>query len=155
MTFSNYPKSFFLEELKILLKNIQPETKPQWGIMTPQHMIEHLVGAWRISNGNARVKLSVKPNDVPKRKAFLMSDMLFPKGVQKPVTKGGLGKLRKANLTEAKNQLFLEVDAFFIYHEANADALEIHPAFGPLTKDEWIRFQSKHMYHHLSQFGLM
>ena len=34
-----------------LLKKLTPDKKPEWGIMSAQHMIEHILLAVQMSNG--------------------------------------------------------------------------------------------------------
>lgn len=136
------------------LRTLDPEQKPEWGIMSPQHMVEHIVGSWRISNGRAQVKAMLSDVETEKRRDFLFSDKVYPQNISNPLFKDGLLPLRKANLSEAIDQLENEIDAFFEYHKTKRDAVEMHPVFGPLDYDGWIRFQSKHMGHHFAQFGL-
>jgi len=37
---------------------------------------------------------------------------------------------------------------------ASGEARAVHPAFGPLSPEEWAKLGYKHMDHHLSQFGV-
>ena len=39
------------EKIQECLSNLQENMKPKWGIMTPQHMIEHLEYTYRIASG--------------------------------------------------------------------------------------------------------
>ena len=138
-----------------LLRSVASDKSPAWGIMTPQHMVEHIVGAWRISNGRARVKVMMEGEELEKRRKFLFSDKPYEKNITNPLFGNGLAPLRKPSLSAAIDQLEDEMTAFFQYHEKNPGSLENHPVFGQLDYDGWIRFQSKHMQHHLSQFDLV
>jgi len=143
---------FFKVTVISKLKQLTPNQKPLWGIMTPQHMVEHLVGSWRISNG--RVQLPEKPVDESK-KAFLYNNMPYPKNIQNAALGNGLAPLRKTDLQAAILQLNDEINAFFNYHDENPTAIFFHPAYGNLNKNEWLLFQKKHCTHHLTQFNLL
>ena len=145
----------FLLSTPALLRTLDPNQRPVWGIMTPQHLVEHIVGAWRISNGRAQVKCIFEGEELAKRRAFIFSDAPYPKNITNPVTGDGLPKLRKPSLEAAIAQLEDEMSVFFEYHETNPGSIEIHPVFGDLTADQWIHFQERHMRHHLMQFELV
>lgn len=136
------------------LRTLDPEAKAAWGIMTPQHMVEHLVSTWMISNGRFRVKEALSPEEIAKRREFLFSDTPYAKSITNPVQGDGLQKLRKSSLAEAIDQLEREMKTFFEYHNQHPDAIETHPVFGPLDREGWLIFQAKHMGHHMAQFGL-
>ena len=146
-------KEAFLE-VPAKLKQLKGTEKPLWGQMTPQHMVEHLVGSWRISNGRARVKCMFEGEQLAKRRAFLFSDTPYQRNITNPVQGDGLPKLRKPDYTSAVDQLADEMKEFFDYHASNPEAIEIHPVFGDLDFNEWLVFQTKHMEHHLRQFDI-
>ena len=146
-------KAFFLA-VPDRLRTIDPDMKPIWGSMSPQHMVEHLVGSWRISNGRAKINTVLQPEEIEKRRVFLFSDQPYERNIQNPVFREGLPALRKPSLAAAIDQLEDEMHEFFKYHEAHPGAIETHPVFGDLDYEGWLIFQTKHMGHHLAQFGL-
>lgn len=146
-------KEYFLS-LPDILRQLHPKAKPLWGLMSPQHMVEHLVGTWRISNGRSRVTNIVQMEALEQRRAFLFSDKVYEKNISNPVLGNGLQPLRKKSLADAIDQLENEMTAFFSYHESNPGQIENHPVFGALDFEGWLIFQAKHMGHHLAQFGL-
>ncbi|MEZ4722930.1 MAG: DUF1569 domain-containing protein [Flavobacteriales bacterium] len=146
-------KAYFLG-LAQKLRTLNETDKPLWGGMTLQHMVEHVVGSWRISNGRAQVKLTISEEESETRRATLENEPTYPKNLANPMFANGLPPLRKASLSDAIDQLEDEVTAFFAYHKDNPDAIEVHPIYGPMDYAAWIYFQKKHMGHHLSQFGL-
>jgi hypothetical protein len=148
-------KKEFLLTTPALFRTLDPNQRPVWGLMSPQHLVEHIVSAWRISNGRARVKCLFEGEALEKRRAFLFSDTEYPRNLTNPVVGDGLPPLRKPDLEAAIVQLEDEMKAFFEYHQANQEAMEIHPAFGALDFNGWIQFQYKHMRHHLMQFELV
>lgn len=148
-------KAFFVRSTE-LLRTLDEEQEPNWGSMSPQHMVEHLVGSWRISNGRAQVPQMLSDEDVEVRRAFLFSDKPYAKNIPNPTSQTqGNAPLRKESLNAAIDQLQDEINAFFEYHENNQDAQEMHPVFGLLDFSGWMTFQTKHMTHHMMQFGLL
>jgi hypothetical protein len=146
---------FFTEEVPAALDKLTEDTVPEWGKMSPQHMIEHVVGSWRISNGRAQVKQMTSEEDLPRYRDFMFSDKPYKKNTMNSIFIMGLPPLRKANLEEAKNQLRDEMKTFFEFHESNPGATFDHPVFGSLDMEGWLVFQRKHMGHHFTQFGLL
>lgn len=147
-------KALFLDAIQ-KLRTCTPEQKPLWGSMSPQHMVEHVVGSWRISNGRARVPVMLSGEELEKRRLFLFSDKEYKQNIANPIFAKGEPPLRKPSLDAAIDQLEDEMNAFFEYHEAHPDAIETHPVFGDLDFDGWMLFQAKHMGHHMRQFGLL
>lgn len=148
-------KKEFLLNTPALLRTLDQNQRPVWGKMTPQHLVEHLVGSWRISNGRARVKCIFEGEELEKRRSFLLSDAPYAKNITNPVQGDGLAPLRKPSLEAAILQLEDEMHAFFKHFEENPNAIEMHPVFGELDYDGWVSFQHKHMSHHLSQYQLV
>lgn len=146
--------SFFQRAL-VHLTELKADQKPEWGTMSAQEMVEHLVGTWRISNGNAEVNQYTSEEDAAERLEFLRNDVPFAKNIKNPIFKNGLPPLRKSDLSAAIDQLKEEMEEFDRYFEAYPDAKPTHPIFGPLDRIDWLRFQEKHMLHHLRQFNLM
>lgn len=148
-------KAFFLKSTE-LLRTLKEDQEPLWGSMSPQHMVEHLVGSWRISNGRARVPQMLSDDDIETRRVFLFSDKPYAKNIPNPTVKvQGNAPLRKESLSAAIDQLQDEMNSFFEYHASNTDAQEMHPVFGILDEKGWLLFQTKHMTHHMMQFGLL
>lgn len=152
MSYASHHKLF--SDLVSRLAEIQPQAVPEWGIMTPHHMVEHVLVTWRISNGRARVKSPLPDEEIARRRAFLFSDLPYERGIRNPVQGDGLQPLRKPDMAAALVQLSDEVKTFFEYHQANPSAVEMHPVFGELDYIGWLRFQAKHMAHHAAQFGI-
>lgn len=147
-------KSYFLSRID-RLRELDENASPIWGMMSPQHMVEHIVGSWRISNGRARIPVMLEGDELELRRTFLFSELAYERNIKNPTASGtGLAKLRKPSLSAAIDQLEDEMIEFFKYHEANPSAEENHPVFGVLDFDSWLLFQTKHMGHHLAQFGI-
>jgi len=138
------------------LENLSIESKPHWGIMTPQHMVEHLTQAVELSNGKFLITDCMNPPEkLPTLKRILMSSRPLPKGFVNTVIGAELKPLSKKNLDSAKKELFIQLINFIEYFTKNPEAKPSNPTFGPLSKEEWIVFHKKHFTHHLTQFGLI
>ncbi|MCB0397022.1 MAG: DinB family protein [Flavobacteriales bacterium] len=148
--FETYIKEGIMSDLAKLSAGQQPE----WGVLTPQHMIEHVIGSWRISNGRSKAPLAIREDAIPERLEFLQSNKPFERGIRNPIMPAGLWPLRKPGLKEATEQLADEIREFFVFHRTHPDVRPIHPLFGPLNREQWLRFQYKHLKHHFSQFGI-
>lgn len=138
------------------LDKLSEQTKPLWGIMTPQHMIEHLIAAVQMSNGKVEFKECMNPEKkLPVLKKILMSPRPLPKNFVNTVIGEGLKPLLLPNLDNAKKNLKEELNNFYKYFESNPSAKPLNPTFGPLNKEEWAQFHKKHFTHHFTQFGLI
>ena len=139
-----------------LLEKLSIDTKPVWGTMTAQHMIEHLVQTLKASNGNSPINDCMNPPEkFPILKKILLSNRPLPKGFVNTIVGEGLKPLQFENLDSAKNELKKEVNFFFNYFNQHPSEKPNNPTFGPLNYEEWIVFHKKHFMHHYTQFGLI
>ncbi len=142
-------------DLSILNKLLE-QTKPHWGGMSPQHMVEHLSAAVKMSNGKIVFTECMNPPEKhPILKRFLMSNRPMPKDFVNTVVGKGLKPLINNSLKEAKQELIKELSNFEKYFNENPKALPLNPTFGPLNFEEWKVFHNKHFTHHFTQFGLL
>ncbi|MDP3683019.1 MAG: hypothetical protein Q8S01_03720, partial [Ignavibacteria bacterium] len=72
-----------------LLGKLMDETKPLWGKMSAQHMIEHLILAVKTSNGKLTIGCFNPPEKIPALKRFLMSARPLPKEFVNPLIGSG------------------------------------------------------------------
>ena len=141
----------YIEKLILLKAN----TKPLWGKMTPQHMVEHLILAMRMSTRKIKLECFNPPEKLPALKRFLMSSRPLPKLFVNPAIGENLLPLEYTSLEEAKKILKQEIADYLNYFELNPEVKAINVTFGELNKAEWDIFHKKHFIHHLSQFGLL
>jgi hypothetical protein len=135
------------------LANLLHGTRPLWGKMTLQHMIEHLILAVKSSNGKLKIECFNPPDKLPALKRFLMSERPLPKNFINPVIGEVLLSLEYKDLKSALNALKSEIEDYYKFFKANPDAVTTNPTFGDLNKNEWDLFHKKHFTHHLEQFG--
>ena len=142
-------------DLSPLLK-LNESTKPLWGIMSSQHMVEHLSQAVMLSNGRLFNDKCMNPEEkLPVLKRVLMSKIALPKGFVNTVIGAELKPLKNRSLESAIKELNSELNLIDHYFVQNPNARPINPTFGPLNKEEWLQFHNKHFAHHFSQFGLL
>lgn len=138
------------------LLKLKPDTRPSFGIMTPQHMIEHLTFAMKSSNGKAPQHVHYPPAVADRiRASVISSDNKLPLGFKSPILpKEGLAELSHPDLFSAIEELLTEVKDFHHYFQINQDAKPVNPTIGELNHQEWIIFHNKHFEHHFEQFRL-
>lgn len=147
---------FIKSELFNSLNEITPETKRNWGKMSPQHMVEHLADFFNVSAGKLKFELVTPGEQLPKYRDFLLSEKQFRENTQAPpsIVSTEPGPLRKESIAAAIEHLKESVNDFFEYYGGEDVEATVHPVFGPLNFDEWVKLHFKHVTHHLRQFGL-
>lgn len=143
-----------INELLKKLDNLTIETKPLWGKMTAQHMVEHLIFAFRMSNGKLKLECANPPEKLPTIKRLMLSGRPLPQNYINPAIGENLLPLRFESLEKAKEILAEEIIAHYKYFEENPDAVQTNVTCGDLNKGEWEIFHQKHFTHHLRQFGI-
>jgi oxepin-CoA hydrolase/3-oxo-5,6-dehydrosuberyl-CoA semialdehyde dehydrogenase len=146
---------FLSDEVPILLEQLSVDDQPLWGIMTPQHMVEHLIVTYKMSIGRIKIPVISKEEDRPRLRVYLMKDSPMRRSVPSPTGNNELQPLRSATLGEAKQKLIRETEAFLEFVKAQPDFLADHPFGGAMRADEWLLFHRKHIKHHFIQFQLL
>jgi len=139
------------------LDKLTKDTKPVWGTMTPQHMVEHLEFTFKIASGeNQDFEVSTPENILEKVHDSLYNHKQMPRNFDAPsFLEKDIEKLQHNNLSEAKQKLFESYDKFVAYFQENPESTIKNVVFGHLNKFEWDLFQTKHINHHFEQFGLL
>jgi oxepin-CoA hydrolase/3-oxo-5,6-dehydrosuberyl-CoA semialdehyde dehydrogenase len=139
------------------LDKLTKDTKPVWGTMTPQHMVEHLEFTFKIASGeNQDFEVSTPENILEKVHDSLYNHKQMPRNFDAPsFLEKDIEKLQHNNLSEAKQKLFESYDKFVAYFHKNPESTIKNVVFGHLNKFEWDLFQTKHINHHFEQFGLL
>ncbi len=144
------------DELNGLLVSLFEDTEAQWGLMKPQHMIEHLIKTMEFSNGKLQLAQKSTEQEANAAKAFIIyTEAEMSKGLKSSTLGDVPDPFRFSSLDEAKRILNDELDNFNSYFEKNASATFIHPRLGSLNYQEWIILHNKHFTHHFKQFGLL
>ncbi len=141
--------------LKSKLDELTENHKAKWGIMTPQHMVEHLETTLLWAIGEPECKVITPEERLEKYRESLWNYRPMPREFQLPLLrKERTEDLRHSSLAEAKGNLLDTFDRYEAYYYANPDDKHNNPISGPLDKWHWDLLNRKHAAHHFEQFGL-
>ena len=139
------------------LSKLTEETKPKWGIMTPQHMIEHLEYTYQIAAGKIQdFEVATPEKILEKVKNSLYNYDKFPKNTRFPLLeKDTLDILRYDDLATAIIRFKEEREGYLEFFKEHPDATLSNVVFGELNRYEWSLMERKHLNHHFEQFGVL
>lgn len=139
------------------LKSLSEESQAKWGMMTPQHMLEHLEMSLRIATGDiSNFEIATPEEHLEKVQETLYNYEKMPHGYKMPLMKENeLEALNHSTLEEAKKALLESYEAYEVYFREHPDAVTKNAVFGELTSFEWKLLNRKHFNHHFEQFGLI
>jgi oxepin-CoA hydrolase/3-oxo-5,6-dehydrosuberyl-CoA semialdehyde dehydrogenase len=143
-----------LETVLSHLNKLTSETKPAWGKMSAQRMVEHLTDTIQIATGEAPQTLIIPEDKVERMVAFLYTDKPMAQDMQVPFAKEGT-PLRHEELELAIDEFvenYLEFQELFAQ---NPDLTTVHAYYGPLNYEQWDLLNKKHLTHHFTQFGIL
>ncbi len=137
------------------VKKLAANTTGNWGKMNAQQMAEHVTAFFKLSSGKLVMPVLTPEEQLPKLKAFLVSDKEFRENTKAP--KEVIGDdplpLRNETMEAAIYKLEKSIKEFFQYFFNDATKTSSHPVFGVLNFEEWILLHYKHVLHHAKQFG--
>lgn len=139
------------------LNGLTESTKPLWGSMSAQHMLEHVEYTYRIASGEIQdFEITTPEKILEKVHATLYNYKKMPRGYDFPLAKESeIEKLKHENLEVAKEK-FLEARTEYLeYFKEHPEATLKNAVFGHLNKYEWYLMERKHLNHHFEQFGLI
>tara|TARA_B100000508_G_scaffold55003_3_gene42770 strand:+ start:155906 stop:156358 length:453 start_codon:yes stop_codon:yes gene_type:complete len=142
-----------LETALTYLDMLKSDTKPDWGKMSAQEMVEHLSDTLRIASGKDKFPLATPEKYLEKSYEFLMSESPLQRELNVSFAPEER-TLRHDDLSDAIDEFTEEWIAYEEHYENN-DQRELHPYFGNLNFAEWQELNKKHLTHHLLQFGLI
>ena len=142
------------------LEKLEEDTVPQWGTLSPQAMLEHLTLGIKIGNGSLapRGEVPYDAYDAARKRQvaiFVAAETPFARNIMNPLMQDKPFQTRKPDLEAAKSWFSDELELFFFYWKENPEATRLHPTLGTLARDDWFRFQYRHIMHHFTQFGLI
>jgi oxepin-CoA hydrolase/3-oxo-5,6-dehydrosuberyl-CoA semialdehyde dehydrogenase len=152
-TFPTITESF----IKNALGKLTTESKAQWGMMTPQHMVEHLEMSYRIASGEIQdFDVATPAEYIEKVAATLWDYHKMPRNHKMPLLKEDeLEDLNHEDLETAKAKMLEARSEYLDFYKRNPKATNNNAVFGELTKYEWTLLERKHVSHHLEQFNLL
>ena len=139
--------------LRNFLLGLKAASKPVFGKMNGQQMIEHLSFVLRVSNGELNIDGVVEEEKAAKRKAFLNSEDELSIGFKASMLSKDPSPIKWPSMTTAIDDLIHQITAFENHFKTAKS--ENHPFFGVLNYKDWRRFHVKHFTHHFKQFNLV
>ena len=144
-------------KIESCLAKLTQESKPAWGIMTPQHMVEHLEYTYKIASGELQnFDISTPEKYLEKTQDSLYNYEKFPANSNFPhLKKDTLGSLIHPDLETAVAKFLQQRDRYLDFFTQNPDAVLKNLVFGELNKYQWYLLERKHLNHHFEQFNLL
>lgn len=142
-----------ISEIIQKLDKLKPDSKPLWGNMSAQRMVEHLTDTLKIASGKTKFPLEIPEDRIEKMQAFLESDKPMARNIDVPFAKKDT-ELRHEEIELAIDEFLLEWIDFEEHFADDENATELHPYYGNLNFEQWSRLHAKHLTHHFEQFGI-
>ncbi|ASS50271.1 MAG: hypothetical protein A3D31_11945 [Candidatus Fluviicola riflensis] len=145
-----------LESILSYLNRLTPNTKPQWGQMNAQRMVEHLTDTMQIATGKNPQPLEIPEDRIERMLTFLDSDKPMAQNIAVPFATPEMNPVLRHDELELAIDEFVEEWLYFEeVFESEPGRTAIHPFYGPLNYEQWSRLSQKHLTHHFTQFGLV
>ncbi|HZJ20684.1 MAG TPA: DUF1569 domain-containing protein [Pricia sp.] len=131
---------------------LTPETQPQWGKMNVSEMLAHCNVAYELTYTDKHPK----PKGLQKFlvKLFAKNIVVGPKPYKKNLRTAPVFLITdERDFETEKKRLIEHIEKTQKLGSAHFNNKESH-AFGALTDSEWNTLFSKHLDHHLTQFGV-
>lgn len=149
-------ENFLRTRLIGYLQRLDPSTKPKWGKMSVQQMIEHYaVDAVKNACGKLKFdQILTPPERLEGMREFMMSDKPFKENTKNPLLGEDPAPTYFKTVQAAIGALQQELIYFFEAYEKNPQMVIRNPFFGDLNFDQNVQLLYKHAIHHLKQFGV-
>lgn len=145
------------EKVAECINKLTENTKPSWGILTPQHLLEHLEQGYKIMSGEIQdFEIATPEKILEKVHNSLYNYDKFPKGTKFPtMKKDELEDLIHPDFETAKAKFFEARENYKTFFKENPEAILKNMVFGELNKYESYLLERKHLNHHFEQFGVL
>ncbi|WP_394759068.1 phenylacetic acid degradation bifunctional protein PaaZ [Flavobacterium sp.] len=139
------------------LNKLTENSESKWGILTAQHMLEHLEYTYKIMSGQIQdFEITTPETILEKVHHSLYNYDKFPKGSSFPtMKKGELENLIHPDLATAKEKFLEAREAYKTFFKENPEAILKNLVFGELNKYESYLLERKHVNHHFEQFDVL
>lgn len=146
-------QDFLTQEVPQRLAALTETTSKKFGLMTPQHMVEHLVLMTKVSVRQYGDIADPRTEGQVKFKKFIEKGAHFE---YRPSNKtaADLPKLKYASLEEAIASYPKGIEGFYAHYSANPDFLSYNQIQGALGFKDLEFLHARHFAYHLDQFGL-
>jgi len=147
-------RKFMLEDVPALLSSLDPDTEPRFGLMTAQHMVEHI-----LNDGKYMYHRLGEPDGPPTEKQ-LGFQKFIDNGVQmkhrpSDKTKADLPDLKFESMEAAVAEVSDLVKKFYAHFDAHPDFKIYNSFMGEIPFEKVELFFSQHWRYHLWQFKLL
>ena len=142
-----------LESMLAKLNSLSADSKPLWGNMSTQRMVEHLSDMLYMSIGKGDYTLLIDAEKIPSMQRFLESDKPMAKNIEVPFANKE-ESLRNEELELAIDEFIDAFLGFEDFYDENPEATSLHPFYGDLNYHLWKRLHTKHFAHHFEQFSI-
>ena len=145
------------DKIQECLNKLTVNLKPNWGVMTPQHMLEHLEYTYKIASGEIQdFEIATPEKILEKVHHSLYNYEPFPKNSNFPMLeKDTLDSLKYPDLATAIAKFKEQREKYLAFFKENPDAKLKNLVFGELNRYESYLLERKHLNHHFEQFGLI
>jgi oxepin-CoA hydrolase/3-oxo-5,6-dehydrosuberyl-CoA semialdehyde dehydrogenase len=145
------------EKIAECINKLTEDSKPKWGTMSAQHMLEHLEFGYQIASGKIQdFEITTPEKIIDKVHNTLYNYEKMPQNFDFPLAeKSKIKDLKYADLSEAKNKMLEARSAYLDFFKQNPEALLKNAVFGEMNRYEWYLLERKHLNHHFEQFGLV
>ena len=145
------------EKIEESLSKLATDTQPKWGILTPQHLLEHLELGYKIMSGEIQDFEIATPEKILEQVHHSLYNFdKFPLGSAFPTyRKEELEDLIHPDFETAKAKFFEARKAYQTFFKENPDAILKNMVFGELNRYESYLLERKHLNHHFEQFGIL
>jgi uncharacterized protein DUF1569 len=157
MLMKTLSRSSDLDEIRVRLARLRPDSRPGWGRMNASQMVCHLTDAFRNVLGERPTASATAPAGRVRGTLIkwfaLYAPVRWPRGVRtRPESDQEQGGTPPTDFAADRDALLAACDRFLAGRAVLAQ--RPHFLFGRLTEAEWARWAYLHMDHHLRQFGL-
>ncbi|APZ44908.1 hydroxymethylglutaryl-CoA reductase, degradative [Polaribacter reichenbachii] len=142
-----------IDDISERLNTLTKITKPVFGKMNGQQVIEHLSLLMQISNGKIDADYYVSDEKTARRKPFLDTDGELHIGFRAAILSDEPTPEKFNSIQEAIDDLVVQINDF--KNHFTETTTENHPFFGELDYEYWKKFHVKHFTHHFKQFNLL
>jgi hydroxymethylglutaryl-CoA reductase len=149
-------EDFFQTKIPAMIDAVKGDEPANWGLMNVHQMLEHLLFPLNFAITENPIILVTPEEKLPRQREFLVSKYGMPKNFKTPFLPADKTvPLIKQDVQESKQLLKETINEFLSVINKQDFTTKLHPVFGQLDKQGWLRFQYKHFSHHFMQFGLL
>jgi hypothetical protein len=140
-------------EIVVRLGRLRPDSPRRWGRMSPHQAVCHMIDAFRMGIGHRPVTHATGPLQRTMIKWIaLYTPLSWPSGIRtSPEIDQEVGGSRPTEF--AADVARLEETMQLFAAQPRTFEWPLHPIFGRLSHDAWLRWGYLHTDHHLRQFG--